>query len=226
MVSYFERRKRPPLQRALSSRPFSLISLPSALSFSVFTKLALATPWHRRVEKVAFGCKLDNVGSRLLVIYSIPAAAGSRFSTKVSYYLKLLLPFFVHGISYSPGCSPGLSLIMYGTGKQWPSARRARVESVRQRQAFFFVPKTFILLLPISAASSALLALLRKRRLGEASCNIRGKLAGIAINCNIVRSVLRRDISCSCKRLWTFAMQPRLDRYCTFDFADHPCVSR
>lgn len=96
------------------------------------------------------------------------------------------------------------------------SHNAGRSSSYQKRSSSF--PSLLLLLL---------LALLR-RRLREASCNIHESSAGIAINCDIGRSVLR-NISCSCKRLWTFAMQPpllrRADRYCAFDFADHPCVS-
>lgn len=159
MVSYFERRKKPPLRHALSSHPLSLsflIPLPiqlSALAAPFPTLEKLATP--RRIEthhaeKVAFGSELDNVGSArahtIPVIYSAPQPLWFTVFYKGIVLFKALTSILCPRHFLFPGCSPGLSLIMYGAGKQWPSARRALgVESVTRRQAFFSVPKTFIL---------------------------------------------------------------------------------
>lgn len=104
MVSYFERRKKPPLRHALSSHPLFLALV---CSFSRRPFSTLEKPEHPRcrgAEKVAFGSELDNVGAACtpLVIYSELQSLVRGLYKGTSYYLKHLPPFFVHGISYSP----------------------------------------------------------------------------------------------------------------------------
>lgn len=136
MISYFERRKKLSF-RSLSLSLSTFLS-PSVLAhcttltsthrpFSTLEKLATAQQYRKHTaEKVAFGFEMDNVKSRAVpsVIYSTPAALVHG-PYKGIVLFKALTSILCPWHLLFPDCFPGLSLIMYGTGKQWPSAHHA-----------------------------------------------------------------------------------------------------
>lgn len=133
MVSYFERRKKPPLRHALSSRPCGPFPIqpvrhPFWYSLPVFypyQKASNTLTCSQTTEKVAFSSELDNVAPGCTgIIYS--ALLLVHGSYKGNALFKALTSILCPRRFLFSGFSAGLSLIIYDSGKQWLSTRYSR----------------------------------------------------------------------------------------------------